>query len=297
MIINLEYGSRLNIKINITMSYVSAGLVSQVSGSVSQSAIDEISAFQTNVRSLLQGYETFLQGSYANDTAISDINDVDIIALEKPLLGFLPSISASNNLFYDIKSKLEVNQTYRGRITIGRKCLTLTLATRKADIVPATGAVVGQSNHFGEPITIAQQILNYPKTHRSNGQSKNQRTRDNYKRTVRMLKNYVNNWGIKSIAPSFYIECVVFSYTDESFDNDLVLTLNNILTHMLSNNFITNFRTVAGDKIVISQSEWAPQSFVAFRQHIAERLLYLRVAGVNADTEGANLNFRRFFRL
>ena len=87
------------------MSYVSAGLISQVSVGVSQSVIDEISAFQNNIRSLLQGYETFLQGSYANDTAISDINDVDIVALERPLLGFL-SISTSGNLFYDIKAKL-----------------------------------------------------------------------------------------------------------------------------------------------------------------------------------------------
>lgn len=279
------------------MSYISMGLINQVSGGVSQSVVDEISAFQNNIRSLLQGYETFLQGSYANDTAISDINDVDIVALERPLLGFLPSINTSSNLFYDIKAKLESNPNYRGRITVGRKCLTISLTTKKADIVPAIRSAVGQTNKFGEPITIAQQILNYPKTHISNGQAKNQRTSNNYKRTVRMLKNYINNWNINAIAPSFYVECMVHSYTDSSFYNDLALAFKNLLTHMVSNNFDANFRTVAGDKIVISQTEWNPQGFIAFRQHVATRLSYLSSAVMATNEANANSYFRSFFNI
>lgn len=279
------------------MSYVSAGLISQVSVGVPQSVVDEISAFQNNVRSLLQGYETFLQGSYANDTAISDINDVDIVALERPLLGFLPSISTSGNLFYDIKEKLEANPNYRGRITIGRKCLTLSLITRRADIIPAIRSAVGQTNQFGEPITIAQQILNYPKTHIHNGQVKNQSTNANYKHIVRMLKNYINNWGIKASAPSFYVECMVHSYDNGWFGNDLPVTLNHILTHIVGNNFNANFVTVAGDKYVVSQTEWIPQSFFAFRQHVSAKLPHLNAAVMATDEASANSYFRTFFNL
>lgn len=277
------------------MSYISSGLISQVSGSVSQTAVSEIATFQNNIRSLLQGYETFLQGSYANDTAISDINDVDIIALERPLLWFLPSLSTSSNLFYNIKSKLETNQNYRGRITVGRKCLTLTLATRKADIVPATRVGIGQTNRFGEPIMIGQRILNFPRTHINNSQVKNQHTSNNYKRIVRMLKNYVNNWNLKSIAPSFYIECVIYSYPDNWFSSDLSNSLNSILSYMIGANFNPNFTTVAGDKIVISQTEWNPQSFIAFKNHVVSQLPYLSTALTMRDETHANANFRRFF--
>lgn len=280
------------------MSYISSGLINQVSGGVSQSAVEAISAFQNNIRSLLQlSYDTFLQGSYANDTEIKDFNDVDIVALQKPLQGLLSSFSQSTNLFYDVKAKLETNQNYRGRITVGRKCLTLDLGTRTADIVPARRMLGGQPNAYGEPILIGQNIPNYPKTHISIGQAKNQRTNNNYKRVVRMVKNCINNWNIKAIAPSFYVECMVHSYNDGWFGNDLPATLNNILTHMVGNNFNANFVTVAGDKRVISVTEWTPQNFIAFRQHVAAKLPYLSSAVMATSEANANSYFRSFFNI
>jgi hypothetical protein len=39
---------------------------------------------QETIRSVLGGdYETFLQGSYRNDTGVPDLNDVDVVALRK----------------------------------------------------------------------------------------------------------------------------------------------------------------------------------------------------------------------
>lgn len=279
------------------MSYVSQGLVDQVSRGVSQSTINDISVFHNNIRSLLTNYDTFLQGSYANDTAISDINDVDIVALEKPLLGFLPPINSSSNLFYDVKSKIEVNQNYLGRVLVNRKCLTIALSTKHADIVPAVSTSLGQPNQYREPIIIAQGIKNYPKTHIANGQAKNQHTNNNYKKVVRMLKNYVNNWNLKPIAPSFYVESLIYSYNDQSFSNDLVLSLNNILGHMIGQGFNPNFTTVAGDKNVISQNEWNPQSFIYFRQHIESKLPQLYAAVVATNESSANMYFRQFFNI
>lgn len=280
------------------MSYVSSGLIGQVSNGVSPSTTSTISAFQNNIRSLLQvSYETFLQGSYANDTEIKDFNDVDIVALQRPLQGLLSSFATVTNLFMDVKSKLETNQNYRGKITIGSKCLTLDLGTRKADIVPARRTVGGQANIHGEPIYIGQNIPNYPRTHISNGQAKNQRTNNNYKMVVRMIKNYANNWNLKELAPSFYLECMIYSYGDGSFNNDLPVTLNNILTHMNGSNFNPNFYTVAGDKLVISQTEWNPQSFFAFRRQVGSNIHNLNAAISATNEVNANSYFRRFFNI
>lgn len=277
------------------MSFISTVLIDHVSGGLSQSTIDEISAFQNNIRSLLHGYETFLQGSYANDTAISEINDVDIVALENPN-GYLPTIGATS-IFNDIKSKLEANLNYRGMVTIGNKCLKLSLETRDADIVPAVHPLFGQPNRFGEPILIANNIANYPKTHKNNGQIKNQNTNNNYKRIVRMIKNYINNWNLKNIAPSFYVECMIYSYDNGWFGNDLPATLNHILTHMISTNFNSNFNSVAGDKRVITLFEWTPQNFTSFRQHVINKLQYLNSAISATNELVANGYFRNFFNL
>lgn len=280
------------------MTQIALGLIDQVSKGVSQSTIDEISAFHENIRSLLeQRYDTSLQGSYANDTAISDINDVDILAIEKPISNYLPSIGVTNSHFVEIKSILETNQNYRGMITVGHKCLTLSLATKSADIVPAVKLFLGNTNQFGEPFIIAQGINNYPKTHLAYGQAKNQRTNNNYKKIVRMLKNYVNNWNIKEIAPSFYIESLVYSYSDNSFSNDLPLTLANILNHMVGSSFDYNFSTVAGDKHVISHTEWSPLSFHTFKQHINLKLPYLNSATTTSSESMANSHFRSFFNI
>ncbi len=279
------------------MSYVSQGLISQVSSGVSQTTMTDISSLHNNIRALLPNYETFLQGSYANDTAISDINDVDIVAVHNPLMSLLTGSSQPSNLFYDIKNKLEANQNYMGMVTIGHKCLTVNLNTKQADIVPAIRSTAVQLNQYREPLIIAQSIRNYPKTHLANGQAKNQRTNNNYKKLVRMLKNYVNNWNLKNIAPSFYIECLVYSYTDNSFGNDLAYSLNNILSHMVGQSFVSTFTTVAGDKIVISQNEWSPQSFIAFRQHIANKLPQLNAAARATSETLANSYFRQFFNI
>lgn len=280
------------------MSHISNSLISQVSNGVSATTTNSISVFQNNIRSLLQiNYDTFLQGSYANDTEIKDFNDVDIVALQRPLQGLLSSFGSSTNLFNDVKAKLEMNPNYRGRITIGSKCLTLDIGTRKADIVPARRMIGGQPNSFGEPIIIGQGIPNFPKTHLSNGQAKNKRTSNNYKHIVRMLKNYVNNWNLKTVAPSFYVECMIYSYNDVWFGSDLPTALSYILTHMVGNSFNSNFVTVAGDKKVISQTEWKPQEFVSFRQDVATRLPRLNMA-VNATNQiNANSYFKSFFNI
>lgn len=279
------------------MSQVTTGLVNQVSNGISQTTINDTSAFHNTIRAILPNYDIFLQGSYANDTAISDINDVDIVAVENSLSTLLSGVGRPSNIFYDIKTKLEKNLNYRNSVTISSKCLKIQLATKRADVVPAIRPNNIQLNQNREPLIIAQNIKNYPKTHLAIGQAKNRRTNGNYKKVVRMLKNYVNNWNIKQIAPSFYVECLVFSYRDASFYNDLPLSLNNILNHMTSQNFNSSFTSVAEDKVIISQAEWTPQAFIAFRQHVAVKLPLLYASVIATNEQTANTYFRRFFNI
>jgi hypothetical protein len=277
------------------MSFISQVLIDQTSAGTSLTTKSEVSAFQQKIRQLLNGYDTFLQGSYANDTAISDINDVDIVALEVPV--GLGSINATT-LFNDIKSRIETDYNYIGNTIINKKCLSINLSTKKADIVPAIkGILAVNKNYYGEPIFIADGIANYPKTHINNGISKNKRTNDNYKKIVRMLKHFVNNHNIKNIALSFYLECLIYSYHNCFFTNDLPLSLSIILRRLNSSLFNPNFRTVAGDKYVISQTEWHPQVFAQFKNLVSCLLPHLIASLTAKNEQTANYYYRRFFNI
>jgi len=276
------------------MSFISQALIDQTFAGTSISTKSQIVIFHNNIRQLLLGYDTFLQGSYANDTAISDINDVDIVALERPV--GLGEISASN-LFNDVKSSIEQDLNYRGNVIVNRKCLTINLVTKKADVVPAVKGLFFPKNTNGEPIFIAGGIGNYPKTHINNGIAKNNKTNGNYKKIVRMLKHFVNNHNIKNIAPSFYLECLIYSYPNDFFSNDLPTSLYKMLGRINTNLFNPNFRTVAGDKNVISLAEWTPQAFIYFRNLVVSLLPNL-ASSINAgDEQTANYYYRKFFNI
>lgn len=280
------------------MSFISQHLIDITSAGVSQSTTGAISTLQTSIRGLLSGYDTYLQGSYANDTAISDINDVDIIAVST-----VPqfNIRAATNLFDDVRRKIETNMNYRGKVTVGHKCLTLFLDTKKADIVPAVKYFLSQNhNTYGEPIYIANGIQNYPKTHLQNGQQKNGylRTSLKYKQVVRMMKHFVNNRDLKEIAPSFYVECLVYSYPDNWFQYDLPTILYKICTHMIDRSkFNYNFISVAGDKQIISPTEWSIVLFDSYCQVITATLPLLGYALNSNNSQDANNYYRRFFNL
>src|ERR1700704_3929823 len=68
---------------------ISASLIAGYSASPSANRSAAVKSLHGNIRSALENwgdkkFDTFLQGSYRNGTAIADINDVDIIALYDP---------------------------------------------------------------------------------------------------------------------------------------------------------------------------------------------------------------------
>jgi len=94
-----------------------------------------------NVRDLLgQGsYDTILQGSYKNVTALADMNDVDVLAIctdiTKSGLGWFKSIPWKA-VFANIETRLESDSRYAGKWNRHDKCITLETGVH-LDIVPA----------------------------------------------------------------------------------------------------------------------------------------------------------------
>lgn len=274
------------------MSRVSFFTIARYTAGITTTKAQAVAAFHLSIRSLLSSdYDTHLQGSYANDTEIRDINDVDIIAIHRS-----PGNLTWLQLFDDVHQKISTNLNYRGRVSRGNKCLKLVLQTLKADIVPAVRPTNIATNTHNEPIYINGGIHSRPKTHIYNGQQKNARTNDNYKKIVRMMKNYIAYWGIDAYAASFYAESLVHSYLDGMFTNDLPLSFYNICHHICyATNFDYSFKSVAGDKIIISNQEWQLINFQYFKQHLAANLPLLYAAVTTQNETEANRQFNAFF--
>ena len=206
-------------------------------------------------------YDFFLQGSYSNDTNIRGDSDVDVILklnrcfqydlsrldshdqaeLEKtfPLATYrwndfrLDAFAALDSKFHAVMEQ-------------GNKSIKLKAAPPRlaADVVVCIEHRKYTSlNSFVEGITFyalqdKRWIINYPQEHRKNGAAKNSRTLDRYKPAVRMLKNarnhLVDNRVIPhSLAPSYFMECLIYNAPDNVFKKNLQETYRCIVDWMV----------------------------------------------------------------
>ena len=86
-------------------------------------------------------------------------------------------------------------------------------------------------------------IVNYPKEHYKNGTAKISRTWDRYRRTVRMFKNarnHLESTGRISagIAPSYFVECLLFNFPDSAFQYGFQETFCSIVNWMTRNDLV-----------------------------------------------------------
>lgn len=284
------------------MTNISNTLIDKYSSGPTEATENGLQTTRDNIVKLLgSNYDVFLQGSYKNDTAIYDINDIDIVAVR---ISNVPHLW--EDIFDDIQAKVSSFAFYRGKVTKGNKCVKLVLQNKKVDVVPAVRQDVynGSRNSFDEPIQVfdrAKQVVihNYPKTHYDNGAKKNKSTNGNYKKCVRLMKNFVKNHNGTDTAPSFYLECLIYSYSDASFaKNSLIESFYFICNHIANaTDFNVNFKSVAKDKTTISNTEWSNVNFIKFRNYLKSKLPYLQNAVNARNTTDADKNFRLFFNI
>lgn len=259
--------------------HISQSLIERYAAGPSPARIATVKALQENIRAALSAadgdkFDTFLQGSYRNGTAIADINDVDIVALYDPWR--TPASRANWDWLFDrIATILRVSPKVSGPVSIGDKCVKLG-GTLHADVVPA---ISDQTYSSTDPITIYsrnawEERPNYPRTHYRNGVEKQDATKDAYKATVRLFKRWVRQYPALN-APSFYIECAVHSVGADAFDNYLPLSFAGVAVRITQYSRSTVINSVAGDKDILVSSEWHPDDFAAFQRHLTSDTDYV----------------------
>jgi len=216
-----------------------------------QGAITTAKATHESIRNALNSYEfpdgvdfeVYLQGSYKNDTNIRGDMDVDLAVQinstfysnlseeQKRYLGLLPASYGWNDFKSDVLSALK--DYYNPLIiTEGNKSIKVEATSGR---LPADVVVCAQYRRYKNgnvhdyvvgmifwTKNENRQVINYPKIHYDNGINKHQNTNNQYKPTVRVFKNIRNyleeNYHISnSIAPSYFLECLLYNVLNDKF--------------------------------------------------------------------------------
>lgn len=208
-------------------------------------------------------YDAYLQGSYRNSTNIRGDSDVDLVLeLESTFrydLDLLSettkelvrrSITPSQYSWTQFREHvIDALESYFGRwnVSPGNKAVKLKPSPSRlaADVVVCMThrKYTGLGTWIEGLIFWTQQerreIINYPKIHFNNGVAKNDNTSSRYKRTVRMFKNARNYLEMKGridegLAPSYFLECLIYNASDWRFDSSLQSTYESIVDWILT---------------------------------------------------------------
>jgi hypothetical protein len=208
-----------------------------------------------------KNFKVFLQGSYGNDTNIYAESDVDIvIRLDDCFHSDLESLSDDEKSAYkqafsdatythtdfkrDVLSVLE--DQYGSAVKTGDKAIAIDASgsRRKSDVIVSTQFRryfkfrSASDSEYVEGICFfnaaGERIANYPKQHSANLTGKHQASSKWLKPMVRVLKNIrsrmVDEGLIKAgVAPSYYIEGLLYNVPNEKFTHSLEDCMVNIL--------------------------------------------------------------------
>lgn len=203
-------------------------------------------------------FEVYLQGSYKNSTNIRGDSDVDVVVQLNSIFNKdISELNENETKFYHStfssatytlsefeKSVLTALKEYFGDSSIskGNKCIKIDGSSNRldADVLVCNqyrkyNNFVGQSTIFTEGIHFktlhGRTIISYPKIHYDNNSNKNSldRTKGNYKPTVRIFKNarsYLVEKGVidSSLATSYFIESLLYNVPDNYFSSNYVDT-------------------------------------------------------------------------
>lgn len=258
-------------------------------------------AYHQKVRAQLgdTDYVTFLQGSYANETALADMNDVDIVVVRKNLTGTggAPLGGTSwSALFKEVAAKLGPLGPWRQE----DKCIRLNTPGVRVDIVPAI-ALGGDPAQ--DPIAIysfkaGRQKKNWPRGHNAGGRAKGTATSGQYKQAVRLFKSWkASHFGSKKVAPSYYLECLLHSMPNKLFAGALAPTFVALAQEIVRRypSPHGSLSRIAGEGNLLAPDEWNTASFKEFLDRLTGALPHAEKALREPDRERARSHWRGAF--
>lgn len=206
-------------------------------------------------------YDVYLQGSYQNDTNISGDSDVDVVLeLKSTLYRDVSELSdwerrTLTSTFGQVtygwndfrRDALKAMEQRFGRTLIAQGNKTIKLKPNTGSLAADVVVCVNHRTYTSQSVYVdgimllalqdKREIVNYPKLHYQNGTEKGRRTRDRYKRTVRMFKNARNRLLSdgrlrRGAAPSYFLECLLYNVPDRCYETRFQDTYVSIVNWM-----------------------------------------------------------------
>lgn len=250
-------------------------------------------------------YETFLQGSYKNGTALEKMNDVDIVAVRRSPPTHATAEERWDFLVRDITQRLQQEPRFTGRWSRGDKCIRLnTPDGLKIDIVPAISA---SGSPTSDPITLysvreRRETKNWPRGHMEGSRRKGAATNGHFKQAVRLFKWWRNcHFSSNAVARSYYLECLLHSMPDKLFEGDLAtwfVELSRAIGRRFPDARAWHSQTlprIAGKGNLLSSEEWGARDFEQFRGTLARALLHAEEALAASDKHRAREAWKAAF--
>ena len=252
-------------------------------------------------------FVVYLQGSYKNYTNIRADSDVDVVLqLNSVFKGDTSSLSESEKTLYeqayhdstyswqDFRTDtLQALREYYDiqAVTEGNKSLKIASGSNR---LPADVVVCLKYLKFKQFLTLNDQkyvegiafyairdnrwIFNFPNQHFDNGAEKNSQLRTNglFRKTVRMFKNarsrLVDDGAVdKNLAPSYFLECLVYNVPDKQFVSSCQSTFCNVV-NWLSTADLSSF-VCQNEQLLLfgnTQEQWSISNAKTLLQKLAD---------------------------
>jgi hypothetical protein len=207
---------------------------------------------------------SFLQGSYGNDTNIRTESDVDVVMVCSGIYysdtSALPADQLANfnaawtTADYDFRAfRTDCLNVLRARfgadVNPGAKAIAINASgnRRKADVLVCVEHHKYVEYRIGLPPrkivgicffkTDETKVVNYPRLHSEHLITKNQNTNEWFKHVVRIFKNarqrlISDGVIVAGVAPSYYIEGLLYNVPDPNFGTDYATSVLNCLRYL-----------------------------------------------------------------
>jgi hypothetical protein len=249
----------------------------------------------------LKAFESFLQGSYGNDTNVYADSDVDtVIRLDSiyyedrsgmsPVelaaadASFVPASYNLPDFKREVVAWLSAQSNFGAAVTLGPKAIHIAARgnRRSADVLVSAQLRKYTTNvpyHEGVCFFLANgtRVDNFPKQHSQNCTTKHQATNQWFKPTVRVFKNMRNRMiadGViqGGVAPSYFIEGMLYNVPNDkfgvSFSNTVVSCFNWIVNADQSRFVCANaLQWLVRD---LSATSWPTASYALFLRRLLE---------------------------
>lgn len=180
---------------------------------------------------------SYLSGSYARDTAIAPLDDVDIIFVVNPLAwqtGLLSSIPSPETILRSFANAVRYRYP-NSSVRTQRRSICLQLNRLDIDVVPAI-----EADSTGQMILVPDAetgnwIKSSPKQHSDIATKINQARNGNFKPLVKLLKNWNSNLPSTANFKSFIVETMaarLFQQVDIPSLEDGLLRFFDFMAHL-----------------------------------------------------------------